>query len=199
VNKSIQTYPPLYILRHGQTEWNLECRRQGSLNSPLTDLGRAQATDQREILKTVFAKHPKAQVVRSPQGRARDTAEIALAERDVIVCFDPRVAEVTSGVWTGMKHDVIAAEWPDFFNSEITIFEASLNAVGGEGYDGLKTRCHSFLESITEPSVVISHGITSMVIRGLACGLEYDAIKMLPYTQWCVFALIGGNEQIMTR
>jgi probable phosphoglycerate mutase len=115
------------------------------------------------------------------------------------VDFDPRVAEATAGVWTGMKHDAISAEWPDLFNAEITIFEASLNAVGGEGYDGLKTRCQSFLSSITEPTVVISHGITSMVIRGLACGLEYDAIKMLPYTQGCVFALIEGKEQIMTR
>jgi broad specificity phosphatase PhoE len=195
----MQKYPPLYILRHGQTEWNVERRCQGSLNSALTDLGRAQAADQREILKTVFAKHPTARVVCSPQGRARDTAKIALAGRDVVVDFDPRLAELTSGVWTGMKHDVIAAEWPDLFNTEITIFEASLNAVGGEGYDGLKARCQSFLESITEPTVIISHGITSMVIRGLACGLDYDAIKILPYTQGCVFALIGGKEQIMIR
>ena len=35
--------PPIYLLRHGQTVWNLEGRLQGQMNSELTDLGVAQA------------------------------------------------------------------------------------------------------------------------------------------------------------
>ncbi|MCB1411303.1 MAG: histidine phosphatase family protein, partial [Rhodobacteraceae bacterium] len=42
--------PPIYILRHGQTVWNLEGRMQGSRDSSLTDLGRAQAARQGAIL-----------------------------------------------------------------------------------------------------------------------------------------------------
>lgn len=192
-------YPPIYILRHGQTEWNLQRRCQGQLNSDLTALGRAQAVDQGVILKAVFAAHPNARVVCSPQGRARETAEIALAGHDISVDYDLQVAEVAAGVWTGMPHDQIATKWPALFNEDITIFEASLNAIGGEGYNRLKTRCQGFLASITGPTIVFTHGITSMVLRGLVCGLCYDEIERLPFTQGCVFALIEGKETIIMR
>ena len=192
-------FPPIYVLRHGQTEWNLQRRYQGYLNSPLTILGRAQATDQGAILTTVFAAHPQVRVVCSPQGRARQTAEIVLAGHDIAVEFDPRIAEISVGVWAGMDYAAIATKWPKLFNDGLTAFESTLNAVGGEGYDGLRARCQDFLASVTEPMVVISHGITCMMIRGLVCGLDFEAMTRLPMTQGCVFALIEGKEQIMTR
>jgi probable phosphoglycerate mutase len=192
-------YPPIYILRHGQTEWNLQRRCQGQLNSDLTALGRTQAADQGVLLNGVFEKHPTAQVICSPQGRARETARIALARFDVCPRFDPRVAEVGAGVWMGLPHDEIATKWPALFNDDLTIFEASLNAVEGEGYDCLTARCSDFLTSITGPTVIITHGITSMVLRGLICGLSYGEIKELPFAQGCIFALIKGKETILMR
>lgn len=192
-------YPPIYILRHGQTEWNLERRCQGQMNSDLTALGRVQAADQGVLLQSVFVEHPDVQIVCSPQGRARETASIALAGHDTPVRYDPRVAEVGAGVWTGLPHAQIAEKWPDLFNDNISIFEASLNAVDGEGYAGLKTRCLDFLTSVSVPTVVFTHGITSMVLRGLVCGLGYDAMKQLEFTQGCIFALIEGKETIITR
>ncbi len=192
-------YPPIYILRHGQTEWNLQRRCQGQMNSDLTALGRTQAADQGVLLKKVFEKHPTAQVICSPQGRARETAQIALAGFDVSTRLDPRVAEVGAGVWMGLSHDEIAAKWPALFNDDLTIFEASLNAVEGEGYDRLTTRCSEFLTYLTGPTVIITHGITSMVLRGLICGLSYDGISKLLFTQGCIFALIKGKETILMR
>ena len=44
------TFPEIYILRHGQTEWNAENRMQGALNSPLTPQGAADAARQGAIL-----------------------------------------------------------------------------------------------------------------------------------------------------
>ncbi|MFK5998188.1 MAG: histidine phosphatase family protein [Rhodobacterales bacterium] len=193
------TYPPLYILRHGQTDWNLAGRCQGHLNSGLTGLGREQARNQGEILGPLLRTEPDMRVVCSPQGRARDTAEIALAGQDISVEFDPRVAELGAGLWTGMAHDEITARWPALFNDTLPIFEASLNAVGGEGYDALRARCEGFLADVTKPTVVISHGITCMMLRGLVCGLSYAETARLHFTQGCVFALIGGKEHILTR
>jgi len=190
-------YPPLFILRHGQTEWNLERRCQGQLNSDLTALGRAQAADQGTILQDVLTPYPKIEAICSPQGRARETAKIALAGRDIPVGFDPRLAEAGAGDWTGLSHAVIAEKWPDLFNDKITIFEASLNAVNGEGYDALRARCTDFLTNLTAPTVLITHGITSMVLRGLVCGLDYKRMEQLPFTQGCVFVLINGEEQIL--
>ena len=45
------SYPPLYILRHGETVWNAENRLQGHFDSPLTARGRAQAEAQNAILR----------------------------------------------------------------------------------------------------------------------------------------------------
>ena len=44
------SFPDLYILRHGQTEWNAEHRVQGGLDSPLTAQGREEAARQRALL-----------------------------------------------------------------------------------------------------------------------------------------------------
>lgn len=192
-------YPPLFILRHGQTEWNLERRCQGQLNSDLTALGRVQAADQGAILHDILTPYPKTGVICSPQGRARQTAGIALAGLDLPIGFDPRLAEAGAGDWTGLSHAVIAEKWPDLFNDKITIFEASLNAVNGEGYDALCSRCADFLATVSGPTVLITHGITSMVLRGLVCGLDYKRMEQLPFTQGCVFSLIDGEEQIITR
>ncbi len=191
-------FPPVFILRHGQTEWNLQPRCQGQLNSNLTALGRSQAVDQGVLLQNVFLQNPNARVVCSPQGRARETAKIALAKFDHPVSYDPRIAELGAGVWSGLPHVQIGAKWPLLFNDDLTIFEASLNAVEGEGYEALQTRCQDFLKTVTGPTVLFTHGITSMVLRGLICGLSFDEIAQLQFTQGCIFALVEGKETILT-
>jgi probable phosphoglycerate mutase len=192
-------YPPIYILRHGQTEWNRVGRCQGHLNSNLTKTGRAQARDQGVLLGGIFAARPSAKVFCSPQGRTRETADIALENHDVSVHLDPRLTELGAGEWTGLNHAMIAQKWPALFNDNIPIFEASLNAVGGEGYTALRTRCRDFLADIDAPTIVITHGITGMVLRGLVCGLSFAEIAQLQFTQGCVFALMEGKEHILTR
>ena len=82
-------YPTLYILRHGETEWNLANRLQGHFDSPLTDTGRAQAAAQNAILKRCDLAGFSA--LSSPQGRAVATAELALAGLGMTVATDPRL------------------------------------------------------------------------------------------------------------
>jgi len=68
---------PLYVLRHGETAWNLERRMQGTKDSPLTERGRAQAEAMGRTLKAELAREPSATIfLRSPLGRARQTADI---------------------------------------------------------------------------------------------------------------------------
>ncbi|HEX9448002.1 MAG TPA: histidine phosphatase family protein, partial [Dongiaceae bacterium] len=44
----------IFLLRHGETEWNLDGRLQGQLDSPLTELGRRQAQHLAGLLATTF-------------------------------------------------------------------------------------------------------------------------------------------------
>ncbi|MEP5153979.1 phosphoglycerate mutase family protein, partial [Planktotalea sp.] len=47
-------YPDVYILRHGQTEWNVNARLQGRFDSDLTETGRAQAAQQGALLRQLW-------------------------------------------------------------------------------------------------------------------------------------------------
>jgi probable phosphoglycerate mutase len=100
----------LLIIRHGQSEWNLEGRWQGWKNAPLTDLGVAQARERAAaIVESGFA--PKV-VHSSDLGRARQTADIVAEALGVEVKVDPGFRERSGGDWEGHTIAEIDAKWP---------------------------------------------------------------------------------------
>jgi probable phosphoglycerate mutase len=72
--------PTIYYMRHGETAWNAEGRLQGTLDIPLTDRGRAQASHAGHVLADLLKRdgRDKASLpfVASPLGRARSTMEL---------------------------------------------------------------------------------------------------------------------------
>ena len=86
----------ILICRHGQTEWNLESRKQGWLDSELTELGKSQAKAIQFGLKT-FCREKKFKVICSPLGRVRSTAKIALADARHVteITYDDRLKELS--------------------------------------------------------------------------------------------------------
>lgn len=186
----MREHPELLILRHGQTEWNLARRYQGSCDSPLTALGREQALAQRRLLATL--PDLPAQAFVSPLGRAVETARIALADLAPAV-MDDRLQEIAFGAWEGLTRDEIAAlpgspdddgDW--FFQSP-----------GGETFDDIMLRVADFLDSLDAPAIVVTHGITSRVLRGLCMGLDAAGLLELPIPQGCVFHVSQGRETIL--
>ena len=107
------TFPDIYVLWHGQTEWNLAGRHQGQLDSPLTALGRQQAARQGVILRDVLRHHKNVAGYVSPLGRARETAEIALTGLDIQTRVDARLSEIAFGDWEGLTLADIEKGWPD--------------------------------------------------------------------------------------
>jgi len=91
----------IYIVRHGQTDWNLEGRLQGSSNTPLNDGGRAQARRAATLLGEVI--RAGVVVVSSPLDRASDTADIIAAQWGSEVHTDDRLVERNYGPWEGMS------------------------------------------------------------------------------------------------
>jgi broad specificity phosphatase PhoE len=65
----------IYLLRHGETEWNTQGRYHGTLDSPLTRRGRKQAEDVGRLLSAILKGRNVAFYI-SPLGRTRETAEI---------------------------------------------------------------------------------------------------------------------------
>jgi len=157
------TYPELYILRHGETVWNAEGRMQGWSNAPLTPAGEKQAVRQGEILRcqdlTGFRFYT------SPLGRSVQTAAIALSKLATEIHTDTRLREIGVGDWAGLlRRDL---PMPSGSNSFMAQYEMAPN---GEGFEKLKARCQGFLDDLQGPAVLVTHGVTSAILRGLVIG-----------------------------
>jgi 2,3-bisphosphoglycerate-dependent phosphoglycerate mutase/probable phosphoglycerate mutase len=100
----------LLIIRHGESEWNLEGRWQGWHDAPLTDLGLAQARERAAALvESGFS--PKC-VYSSDLGRARQTAEIMGDALNVPVKLDAGFRERSGGDWEAHTIPEIDEKWP---------------------------------------------------------------------------------------
>ena len=100
----------LYLVRHGETDWNRQRRIQGLTDIPLNDEGRAQARATGKLL----ARREWDGVFTSPLGRARETAELIAAE---VGCGEPQIVDAlverNYGDAEGMEFDEIESRWPD--------------------------------------------------------------------------------------
>lgn len=98
----------LYLIRHGETPWNVEGRYQGQLDPPLNEKGDQQAQATASQLATLGFEA----IYSSNLARARQTAQ-ALAEKiGLPVQLDPRLREVNQGRWQGVLIGDIRARWP---------------------------------------------------------------------------------------
>ncbi len=187
-------YPPVFVLRHGETEWNAQGRMQGAMDSPLTAAGMAQARVQGRILHKAGAAEWA--WYSSPQGRAAATARLARGSRRGITS-DPRLAEITIGTWTGRARSDIMAEAPHLFeDDDLGWYD---HAPGGEGLEALFQRTRTFLDDLTAPSVIVTHGITSRVLRCHLSGRDWTAFWDMDGGQGCVYHLDGGVQTKLTE
>jgi broad specificity phosphatase PhoE len=103
-----------YLIRHGQTDWNLLGKWQGqSPDAPgLNDTGRAQALAILDVLpRADFGTHFAA-IYSSDLLRARQTAELIAAPLKLTVILDSRLREMNLGAWEGMLSGNIEAQYP---------------------------------------------------------------------------------------
>ena len=91
----------LYFFRHGQTDWNLQKRFQGSHDIPLNATGREQALE----LQTRMAKLPIEVILSSDLIRAKETAQIAFAKHSLATHFFPELRVAHLGDMEGMLRE----------------------------------------------------------------------------------------------
>lgn len=181
----------LYLVRHGQTEFNLARRYQGALDSPLTALGVQQAGRMGELLATLVP--PGTPLVSSPLGRARHTAELIAATAGLArPTLDPRLAEVSLGVWDGLTDEDIDFAFPGARDGT-SRWDWYFAAPDGESYDAMAARLGEWLAEAKGPLVAVSHGVAGRVIRGLYAGLDRDEALKLDVPQDAVFRLAEGR------
>jgi probable phosphoglycerate mutase len=192
---------PLYMLRHGETAWNLERRMQGSKDSTLTPRGRDQAAAMGRALAVELAREPGPTIfLRSPLGRARDTSFIvgsALGLDPAEWRDDIRLAELGYGQWEGFTWPEIEVDHPDAMARWRADPEAFCPP-GGETHHDLRRRSAELLAEIAASSVrtvIVSHGVSGAVIRGLHLGLDARAMFVMEKPQDAFFRLLAGREE----
>jgi len=185
----------IYLVRHGQTEFNREGRYQGRVDSPLTDLGVAQAGAVGERLRSIAADEGGAWTIEtSPLGRARRTADIIAAITGLPEpAIDPRLIEVSYGELEGLTRAQIDARWPDLALRD----SAFGHAPGGETMDELLARVTAWLEDAErDPAlrrIAVSHASFGRVLRGVYAGLPVEAMRTLDRPQDAIFKLANGR------
>ena len=153
----------IFLVRHGQTLWNLEQRWQGNQNSNLTDLGINQA----KITKGKLSKQLLHKGYVSPLQRARDTMQIIIQDRNLEVEVVDDIREINLGPWEGKTQDETAISHPIEFKAFWDTPKTFL-LQGAETFEELQSRVvrgirRVFLENEGKNIVVVSHWISIKV------------------------------------
>lgn len=183
----------IYLLRHGETEWNVTGRFQGKLNSPLTEKGVAQAKACGKALAAVTGKVDA--MFASPLGRAHQTTSIIRAYGSYPdTQWDSRLEEVSVGSWDGLTHIDIDACWPGLLDGS-TAFNWFFRSPDGESYAAATARVSAWLNDIEGVVVAISHGLLGRLIRGVYLGLTENDALSLPVPQDVIWRLADGQVE----
>jgi len=155
----------LAVMRHGQTEWNVIHRIQGTSDIPLNEKGREQA---RAACERYREEHFTRAYV-SPLQRARETAELVLHGHDIPIEVDERLHEMSFGPYEG-DQDIV--ETPG--HPLAVLFQAPENydgPNGAESFEELYRRTGEFLKEKIVPLVdsdeyvlLVGHGAMNLSI-----------------------------------
>lgn len=182
------SWPELYFIRHGQTDWNAEGRYQGSKDIPLNAIGRAQADLNGRLLAQLLKRAGRSPADftwhASPLGRTRETMERvrtgfsgALPEVD----FDARLVEVSFGIYEGRLHTELAAGEMAIAGERDAAFW-DFRPPSGESYEDVAQRVLSFAaERLSAPAIIVAHGGILRILRRLIEGFPPErAVNWFP-------------------
>lgn len=170
----------LYLLRHGETEWNKCHRFQGRIDVPLNDFGR-------ELARVTRDKWPVVQFDRvfcSPLSRAVETAEIMLEGRPELqqIQLDERIIEFGFGPSEGCDIDEAVADPSHPMYNLLNDPDHYEPLPGAESFDEMIARAEGFLRDAILPLesqgvhnvLIVAHGA---IIRGFVCAIGAKKVR----------------------
>jgi glucosyl-3-phosphoglycerate phosphatase len=178
----------LILLRHGQTDYNVDGRMQGHIDSCLTDAGHEQAAEAAPVLASLAPDR----LVSSDLRRAVDTAEVVGAACGLPVKVDSRLRETHLGLWQGHTVAEIERDYP----GAIATWRSDPGWAPPEGESRIDVVARSrpvvdeldaeFADSdgVSETVLLVAHG-------GLIAGLVTGLLE-LPPSAWPSFGGLGN-------
>lgn len=169
----------LFLLRHGETEWNAAGRYQGSTDTALSERGQAQA----QAAAAALSSEVLDRIVCSPLRRAQETAEAVTGSRpacgavaaSLSIETEPRLTEICFGEWEGLTHANIARVYPEALRAWRTD-PLTFAPPGGETLAQVAARVGQLLEELRrgpagQSLLLVGHGGSLSVLLSLALGL----------------------------
>ena len=147
----------LYIIRHGQTDWNIAKKIQGRQDIPLNERGRYQAG----CLKKAMENRPVTAVFTSPQIRAMETAKaVALSSGSAVIPVKD-LMEINYGSWEGKTEEELLQEDRALYEAWWS-HPAETAPPGGESISQVNERCQKAWKEIkpqlTGDAAIVAHG-----------------------------------------
>lgn len=184
----------LYIARHGETDWNVEGRMQGSKNSNLTEQGKEEALNLGNSLKETKIDY----IYTSPLTRAYDTALLIKGDRDISIEIHSNLKEMNFGIWEGMQSDYIEREYGDEyykFWKEPHLY----TSIDGESFNEVIKRVKVALDDIInqnkgENILLVTHSIVIKAIYAIVKGYELKEFWNPPYIKNTCVTILECNE-----
>lgn len=184
----------LFLVRHGQTEWNVERRMQGQFDSALTAYGRRQANVNGRFL----AEQGIEQIYASPLGRVRSTLEEIHPYLEAPVTFDDRLMEWNSGEWSSHLYTELHWRWPaEFAAWENDRFH--VRPPNGENYLDMIERGKSAIDDIVKNGAttvaILSHGMIGRALCSHILGLdERTTLRIRQRNEIIIKLTMGGSS-----
>lgn len=195
-----------FIARHGETVFNAAARIQGDApHTPLTRAGFAQADEIGRALLAELGFCPALTLWASPTGRALQTLAIVAEHLGLDwhrARTDPRLAEIGMAGWGGMAYADLAASRGTIMRPGGLIEPAP----DGETYPDIAARVAGWLADTADDMgdrLVVMHGISSRVLRGVMTDAPVDAWAGVPVApglpQGSIVRIAGGGETVVHR
>lgn len=175
-NLNVAPGTQLWLIRHGETQWNADQRIQGHLDVPLS----ARGLEQTRQLVEWLAEEQLDAIYSSDLQRARVTADL-LAKGRLPIMDDPRLREAHFGAFEGLTRPECQAAFPEAFEAWRTD-SIRHRPPQGETLEALRDRC---LASLAEhlpkhPGQVVAVVCHGGPIRALVCGLLHLSLEVSP-------------------
>jgi broad specificity phosphatase PhoE len=190
--------PVLYLVRHGETDFNVAQRLQGRTETNLNANGRRQARESAAVLRELFAREQHQPgdypYVCSPLRRARETMDIlrgVLGLDPNAYEVDARLAEISYGAWEGLTLPEIQARDPDVLQQRERD-KWDFTPPGGESYREVARRVAEWYATVTRDTVVVAHGGVARVLMANFHILPEDAATHADIRHGGVYVFSGG-------
>lgn len=187
----------IYLVRHGETDWNRAQRLQGTIDTPLNRIGLAQAHQVADRFRALSAT-----VITSPLARARNTAGAIARRSHSALVIDPLLTEIDHGSWAGLTLCTIARAFPGAV-IDGRLQPDALDVSDGETLAAAYRRASTALQRLgsasrAAPVVVVSHGVINGLLMCAAMGHVPAHMDHYAQANGCTYRLQFRRRALVT-